>query len=149
MISDIYDQEEELLIQIDEETSQVIHSSWNEVKHLGFDTVGKVLMKEIFTNAPEALQLYSFRNVEDLYESEELKKHYTKLLGAVDKVVMNLDNIPAVEHTLKALGQRHVKYGVIKSHYNVVGKALLTAFEICLNDAYSDTIRNAWINLYG
>jgi len=60
------------------------------VKTLGVDTVGPILMKNIFTIAPEALQLYSFKDVENLYESPELKKHYTKLITSLDKVVESL-----------------------------------------------------------
>ena len=44
-------------------------------------------MKNIFTLEPEALQLYSFRNEEDLYSSEALKKHALKLLGSLDSVI--------------------------------------------------------------
>ena len=49
-------------------------------------------MRNIFLIEPEALNLYTFRNQEDLYESQALKQHYSKLIGAVDKVISNLDD---------------------------------------------------------
>jgi len=106
-------------------------------------------MKEIFTLEPKTLLLYSFRNEQDLYESQALKKHYNKLLGAVDKVIANIDNLKSVEHTLRALGEMHVKYGVIKSHYSLVGRALLNTMEIGLADNYNDLIKEAWTRFYG
>jgi len=100
---------------------QDIQSSWAKAKGPGIDTVGKLLMKNIFTLAPNAIQLYSFRNVENLFESKDLQKHYGKLLGALDKVIASLDNLKAMEPVLKAMGKRHVTYGVTKTHYDVVG----------------------------
>ena len=47
-------------------------------------------MKNIFTLAPEALQLYSFKDVDDLYSSPEIKKHYTKLLTSLDQAIMSM-----------------------------------------------------------
>jgi len=52
--------------------------------------VGKLLMETIFTVEPAALDLYSFRDVPNLYESLELKAHYTKLVGGIDSAVKSL-----------------------------------------------------------
>mmetsp|Transcript_11805 Transcript_11805/g.18146 ORF Transcript_11805/g.18146 Transcript_11805/m.18146 type:complete len:87 (-) Transcript_11805:100-360(-) len=71
-------------IQLTDEKKFYVFVSWERVKALGVDAVGKILMRNIFTISPKALQLYSFRDIEDLYESRELKQHYTKLIKALD-----------------------------------------------------------------
>mmetsp|Transcript_11807 Transcript_11807/g.18150 ORF Transcript_11807/g.18150 Transcript_11807/m.18150 type:complete len:130 (-) Transcript_11807:1494-1883(-) len=105
-------------------------------------------MQNIFAIEPEALQLYSFRNEEDLYESLALKKHYSKLIGALDKVVVALENQEGIQAYVKALGKRHVRYGVIKKHYNVIGNALIATLQGGLGDRFTDTLKHAWINFY-
>jgi len=111
---------------MDDKRFQVVQS-WERVKTLGVDTVGPILMKNIFTIAPEALQLYSFKDVENLYKSPELKKHYTKLITYMDKAVESLKNPETdIIKVLSDLGKRHLNYGVVKDHYSVVGRALIS-----------------------
>jgi len=97
-----------------------------------------MLMRNIFQIAPEALNLYSFRDVTDLYNSPELKAHYTKLLKAIDSVVISI-KIPYddVIETLRKLGRRHKDYGVIKDHYNVMGRALIASLDESLADEFT------------
>ena len=63
-----------------------------------------VLLFEIFSLAPEALQLFSFKNVEDLYESPMLKAHGKAVVGAVDATVHLLDDVSKLIPILKNLG---------------------------------------------
>jgi len=125
-----------------------ITESWTSVKQLGFEIVGPLLMRNIFTIEPEALQIYSFRNEKDLFESDVLRKHYTKLLGSLDKIILAFESGDKIEPYIKALGQRHVKYGVIKHHYNVVGKALLSTLETGLKEAFTPRLKQHWIKLF-
>jgi len=105
-------------------------------------------MKNIFTLAPEALQLYSFRNEKDLYEGTVLRKHYGKLIGAVDKVINNINNLSEVEKCCYDLGKRHVKYGVVKKHYDIVGQALIKTLEQGLKNRFTRRYHLAWTKFY-
>ncbi len=48
-----------------------------------------------------------------------------KLMSMIDTAVRGLDNLPALVPAVRALGQRHVGYGVKPSDYDTVGRALL------------------------
>jgi len=43
---------------------------------------------------------------------------------------MAIDQDPdSIAVTARALGQRHVTYGVVQEHYDLIGKALFETFE--------------------
>jgi hemoglobin-like flavoprotein len=52
--------------------------------------------------------------------------------------------IPAV----RALGTRHVAYGVRDPHYDTVGAALLWTLEKGLGEAFTPEVREAWTATY-
>ena len=141
MVGKLYEESDETIPE--KERIRVV-KSWRLVKELDQDIVGKALMKNIFTLAPEALKLYSFKNVSDLYESQELKRHYKKLLGALDNAILNLDDKPLVDKELNSLGFRHFSYGVKQSHYDVVNEAVLLTLETGLSEKFTPEIKNAW-----
>ena len=52
-----------------------------------------ILFKNIFTAAPEVVQLFSFKGVTDLYKSPQLKKHATLVVNTVNDAVRLLKNL--------------------------------------------------------
>jgi len=66
MISDLYSPKKEA-ISISDEAKSLVRESWQDAKDLGIDTIGVILMKNIFRLKPDALQLYSFRDTPKLY----------------------------------------------------------------------------------
>jgi len=69
---------------------QEVENSWNKVAALGVENVGVLLFKNIFTIAPEALELFSFRNEPNLYDSLTLKAHGVNVVNTVCKAVAGL-----------------------------------------------------------
>jgi hypothetical protein len=49
---------------------------------------------------------------------------------------------------LRDLGARHTAYGVLPSHYDIVGQALLHTLETALGDAWTDEVKKGWIGVY-
>mmetsp|Transcript_11808 Transcript_11808/g.18155 ORF Transcript_11808/g.18155 Transcript_11808/m.18155 type:complete len:153 (-) Transcript_11808:1093-1551(-) len=151
MIGDAYEgfSNADKVLQLAQDKRFYIIASWERVKTMGIDPVGKLLMQTIFEIQPEALQLYSFRDVPNLYQSEELKSHYRKLIGALNKVIESLKNPNTnMVKVLSGLGKRHLKYGVSKQHYNVIGRALITTLIQGLGDNYTQEVENAWALFY-
>jgi methyl-accepting chemotaxis protein len=62
--------------------------------------------------------------------------------------VRGLDAPDAISDTLYGLGQRHVGYGVKDQHFTTVAHALIWTLEQGLGDAYTDDVRDAWIEAY-
>ena len=113
--------------------------------------VGVLFFKRIFEIAPGALELFSFRDVPapELYESAKLKSHALKVMNTVGVAVSMLDDVPALLPVLEGLGKKHVDYGVVPAHYEVVGQALLDTLALGLGDAFTPELKAAWAEIYG
>lgn len=61
------------------------------------EDIGVALFRNIFDLAPEALDLFSFRHEFDIFESDGLKRHVTKVIYAVDMAVQSLDRFEEVK----------------------------------------------------
>ena len=121
-------------------TPQEIESlqhSWAKVVALDetFVVQGTILFKNIFEIAPEALQLFSFKDEPDMFESPKFKKHASGVIKAVDGAMSKLGTDQ--KSTLNALGGRHVKRGVVPAHYAVVGQALIKTLETGLGEDFT------------
>ena len=109
--------------------------------------VGVLLFREIFSLAPGALELFSFKDVEDVYESPMLKAHGKAVVGAVDAAVHLLDDVSKLVPILEELGQFHNKKNIVGAHYDVVGQAVVNVIGSALN-GLSEAQTNAWVRVY-
>lgn len=109
--------------------------------------VGVLLFREIFSLAPGALALFSFKDVEDVYESPMLKAHGKAVVGAVDAAVHLLDDVSKLVPILEELGQFHNKKNIVGAHYDVVGQAVVNVIGSALN-GLSEAHTNAWVKVY-
>ena len=109
--------------------------------------VGVLLFREIFSLAPGALELFSFKDVEDVYESPMLKAHGKAVVGAVDAAVHLLDDVSKLVPILEELGQFHNKKNIVGAHYDVVGQAVVNVIGSALN-GLSEAQTNAWVKVY-
>jgi hemoglobin-like flavoprotein len=71
-----------------------------------------------------------------------------KLMATLAVAVHSLSNIESVIPIAQALGQRHSQYGVLYSHYSVVGAALLWALKKHLGEAFTPEVEEAWMVVY-
>ena len=109
--------------------------------------LGVLLFREIFSLAPGALELFSFKDVEDVYESPMLKAHGKAVVGAVDAAVHLLDDVSRLVPILEELGQFHNKKNIVGAHYDVVGQAVVNVIGSALN-GLSEAQTNAWVKVY-
>jgi nitric oxide dioxygenase len=101
---------------------------------LGDTNVGVLLFKNIFTIAPGALQLFSFRDTKNLYENPKFKTHVKKVVNTVGVAVEMLENLDELVPILQQQGKNHVPREVKPEHYPIVGQALLDTLEAGLGD---------------
>ena len=77
----------------------------------------------LFTDSPELLQLFSFRDIElseDVLRSDaRFKKQSLVTMQHVDLAVTSLNDLGSVVPALKDLGARHSMYKVEEHHYGV------------------------------
>ena len=79
----------------------LVKASWVKVEAMGLDMVGQEFFKNIFKIAPQALDLFSFKDEPDLYESQKFKSHAFKAISAVGKAVAGLDDLSTIIPMLK------------------------------------------------
>jgi hemoglobin-like flavoprotein len=66
------------------------------------------------------------------------------LLEAVAAVVDHLEDVSWLDVTLRALGKKHVEYGVTEEMYPLVASALLDTLRAASGNQWDDSTAGAW-----
>ena len=74
----------------------------------------------------------------------DIARQGLKLMEMLAAVVANLNQFESLTSTLHAMGQRHVAYGVLPRHYQVVEDALIWALGQYLEVGPGAGVLNAW-----
>ena len=104
--------------------------------------------------APQAAALFYDRlfeiapEVKPLFQGD-MKAQGEKLIKALAAVVDGLDRLDQVVPFARELAKRHLRYGVRREHYAVVGSALLWTLQKGLGPAFTDEVGTAWGAAYG
>jgi hemoglobin-like flavoprotein len=78
----------------------------------------------------------------------DMRQQGKKLMDMIATVVRNLDKLDRIIPSARALGQRHLAYGVREEHYDIVGAALLWTLEQALGEAWTAELACAWVTAY-
>jgi hemoglobin-like flavoprotein len=95
--------------------------------------------KNLFADYPEVKPLFANSHME-----VQGKKLFTSLVLTID----SLRKPELLAQTLRGLGMRHIKYGVLPQHYPMVGNSLLKSLESSLEHAWTDDVKQAWVDAY-
>lgn len=71
-----------------------------------------------------------------------------RLLGALVKIVTDVDDLDRLAPFLSGLGRDHRKFAVQPGHYDLVGQALLATLANFAGDAWTPELRAAWAGAY-
>ena len=80
---------------------------------------------------------------------DELAGQKRALLGSLGIIVNSLRAPEKLGSYLDGLGRRHVGYGAIEAHYDVVGTVLLETMAEVAGEAWNDELQQAWATAYG
>ena len=83
-----------------------------------------------------------------LFANTSMTKMANKLLAALTSMVAALRDPEKLQNMLGPLGQRHLSYGVLESHYPIVGDTLLQTLEDELGEQWNDDYAAAWSEVY-
>lgn len=117
---------------------QFVQSSFEHVLPIA-DVAGLLFYERIFTLAPEARELFG----------DDIALQASRTMAAVKTAVDGLDDIEQVAPFLVRLGARHVRYGVVPEHFDLVGEAFLWTLEQGLGDAFTPEVHEAWVAAFG
>ena len=143
-----FDLQPKKLSQLTNQQIDLITESWRIVDEIGSEAVGVILFKNIFTIAPSALELFSFKDVPDLYESPQLKNHGRIVVETVGRAVGGLYDLEQLIPVLRTLGSQHIMRSVLPEHYPVVRDALIQTLSGALGDKWNDEVEIAWATAY-
>jgi hemoglobin-like flavoprotein len=83
-------------------------------------------------------------SVRPLFDATDLRRQKAMLLGTLVLLRNSLRNLDAIVPKLRALGARHVAYGVEPEHYVVVGEVLIASMAEIAGDAWRPEHELAW-----
>ena len=95
--------------------------------------------QNLFTDCPK---------VKSLFSDTDIKKQERKLMTVFVVIISNLHNVSYLKNLLKNLGKRHLKYGVIREHYHLLGETMLKTLEYFLQDKWTAEVEQAWKDAY-
>jgi methyl-accepting chemotaxis protein len=120
------------------DTVRIVQDSWSQVAAAG-PAAATLFYEQLFADDPRLRQL--FRSPMD--------EQGARLLQMLGTAVAGLAEPQRLLPTLRALGERHVRYGVRDEHYAIVGRALLRTLALALGEAFTPAVRAAWAEVYG
>ncbi len=116
---------------------KLVQVSFQKVKPIA-DTAADIFYDRLFETTPEVRSLFP----------AEMSDQKGKLMKTIGVAVSGLDKLDTIVPTVKALGAKHVNYGVKDSHYSSVGEALLFTLEKGLGDEWNPELNEAWTAAY-
>ena len=114
----------------------LVQSSFNKLAPI-FDVAARIFYDRLFQLDPSLRRLFTDRRVQE-----------KKLMDALSIIIGNLTRPDRIVPGLRALGRRHVAYGVQNRDYATFGEALLWTLEQGLGDAFTAEARRAWAAAY-
>lgn len=116
---------------------ELVQSSFAKVTPIA-DTAATLFYNRLFELDPSLKSMFS----------GDMDEQGAKLMKMIGVAVNGLNNLDALVPAVKALGERHLGYGVQNSHYNTVGEALLWTLDYALKDEFTKETEEAWTLTY-
>jgi hemoglobin-like flavoprotein len=111
----------------------LVQSSFADVLPIA-EAAGMMFYERIFFLAPDARALFG----------DDIAAQARRTMAAVKTAVDGLRALDQVAPFLVRLGARHVGYGVVPEHFDVVGAALMWTLEQGLGESFTPEVAEAW-----
>jgi len=119
------------------EQIKLVQTSFAQVAPIA-DTAADLFYGRLFEIAPDVRKMFP----------QDLSGQKKKLMAMLGTAVAGLSRLDTLLPAVRALGQRHVGYGVSTEQYVPVGAALLWTLEKGLGEAFTPDVREAWATTY-
>lgn len=110
--------------------------------------------EQVVPIADDAAQLFYNRlfeldpSLKPMFAHSDMKEQRKKLMQMITVAVRGLGRLDELVPAVRAMGKRHVNYGVRDEHYDTVGAALLWTLEQGLGPAFTSEARESWTAVY-
>jgi hemoglobin-like flavoprotein len=119
------------------EQKLLVRTSFAQVAPIS-DVAARLFYERLFYLDPSLRSLFK----------HDMEEQGRMLMQMISTAVANLDRLDTLVPAVQSLGARHARYGVLDSHYNTVGEALIWTLEQGLGDAFTLETKEAWIVVY-
>jgi hemoglobin-like flavoprotein len=122
----------------------------------GNKEVGKKILLQLFKMEPRTKQVFGLDTNDALLEdggNNQLMKavvsHGEHMVHMIDGVVALLGpDTDTIEEILGQLGERHVKYGIERHYFQLLGSSICQALSSMLEDEWTDEVDDAWEDVF-
>lgn len=115
-----------------------LKDSWELVAKSG-DDVPLYFYSHLFLSHPELRSMFPIA----------MANQRDKLVGALGRIVSNVDQLDEVTAFIQQLGRDHRRFSVVPEHYNAVGASLLATLKQFLGGSWNDQLAADWAAAYG
>lgn len=115
----------------------LVQNSFKQVEPIS-DTAADLFYGRLFEIEPSVRPLFP----------DDMSEQKKKLMSTLAFVVKSLDQPESILPAVRALGQRHINYGVTDDQYAPVGAALLWTLEQGLGKTWNEEVKEAWTEAY-
>jgi NAD(P)H-flavin reductase/hemoglobin-like flavoprotein len=115
-----------------------LKDSWELVAKSG-DEVPLYFYSHLFLSRPDLREMFPI----------SMTAQRDKLVGALGRIVSNVDQLDDVVPFIQQLGRDHRRFSVVAEHYNAVGASLLATLKQFLGAAWNDRLASDWAAAYG
>lgn len=105
---------------------------------LGTPATAAMFYDRLFERAPHLVPLFP----------ADMEQQGTKMMSMLGAIVAQIHDHAALVPMVTDLARRHVGYGALPAHYDLVGEALLYTLDQRLGGAFTAPVRNAWVKAY-
>jgi hemoglobin-like flavoprotein len=116
----------------------LIKKSWGIFRGIDPALVGDVFYSRLFYKSPRLKSMFK----------SSMADQNVKLIDMLTYLVTRLDRLDEITEEVAQLAVRHTGYGVKRSHYKLVGEALLWTLETGLGNDWNNEIKEAWKACY-
>lgn len=121
------------------ENFELVKKSWTTISKIDFEIVGGTFYIRLFEIAPA---------LRPMFKTATMAEQSVKLGCMLSYVIAKFESMDELLIEVKALAQRHTRYGVKEDHYKAVGEALLWTLEQGLGEYWNEELDIAWKDFY-
>lgn len=115
------------------EQIKMVQESFEQVKPIA-DQAAEIFYARLFEIAPDTRHMFK----------GDMRKHGAMLMSTLGLAVGSLKDLDKIGPAVRALGKRHVGYGVQFEHFAIVGEAFLWTLEQAFGPAFTPELKTAW-----
>jgi len=119
--------------------TDALKSNFAAVAAHGGDQVALYFYSYLFLKYPTTREMFP----------PAMTRQRDRLVGALVRIVTNVDNVGELVPYLEDLGRDHRKFGTLTAHYPAVGEALIATLRHFSGDQWTNELQANWAAAYG